>query len=338
MKRIGNLYEKIYDFSNLYESYIKARKNKRYRQEVMEYTSNLEENLIILQNELVWGEYKIGNPRIFTIFVPKIREIKALPFKDRVLQHSLNSVIEPYFENSFYYYSYACRKDKGTHRASLKVQEWLYIAEKNDKNLYCLKCDIKKFFNSVDLKILVKIIEKRIKDKKVIWLIKQILGKAQKGMPIGSLTSQLFANVYLNELDNFVKHKLKIKNYMRYMDDFIIFSEDKKELHLILSKIEDFLKVNLDLELNNKTRIHPVKTGVEFVGYVHFFNKIRIRKSSWKRFKKNLEKTRKSYKNNKITVETYNSTIGSYAGHVKHTKNLEIINKIEKMKRDRSDQ
>lgn len=189
---------------------------------------NLEENLIILQNELIWGEYRIGTPRVFTIFVPKIREIKALPFKDRVLQHALNSIIEPCFENSFYHYSYACRKDKGTHRASLKVQEWLYIAKKNNKNLYCLNVILKKFFNSVDLKILVKIIEKRIKDKKVIWLIKQILGKAQKGMPIGSLTSQLFANVYLNELDNFVKHKLKIKKYMRYMDDFIIFSEDKK--------------------------------------------------------------------------------------------------------------
>ena len=332
MKRIDNLYEKIYDFNNLYEAYIKARKNKRYRQEVMEYTSNLEENLIILQNELIWGEYRIGTPRVFTIFVPKIREIKALPFKDRVLQHALNSIIEPYFENSFYHYSYACRKDKGTHRASLKVQEWLYIAKKNNKNLYCLKCDIKKFFNSVDLEILVELIKRKIKDKKVIWLIKQIIGKSKKGMPIGSLTSQLFANVYLNELDKFVKHHLRIKNYMRYMDDFIIFSEDKKELHFILNEIENFLKENLELELNNKTRIHPVQTGVEFVGYIHFYNKIRIRKSSWKRFKKNLKATKKSYDKNTINKETYNNTISSYYGHLKHTKNKKIINKIVKMK------
>lgn len=331
MKRIGELYNKIYNFNNLYEAYLKARKNKRYRLEVMTYTNSLEENLITLQNELIWGKYKIGNPRIFTIFIPKIREIKALPFRDRVLQHALNTVIEPYFERSFYNYSYACRKDKGTHKASLKVQEWLYIAEKNNKNLYCLKCDIKKFFNSVDLKILVEILSRKIKDKKVIWLIKQILGKSQKGMPIGSLTSQLFANIYLNELDKFVKHSLKMKYYIRYMDDFIIFSESKSELHYILNEIENFLKTKLELELNNKTRIHPVKTGVEFVGYIHFYNKIRIRKSSWKRFKKNLEKTRKSYKNNKITVETYNSTIGSYIGHVKHTKNSEIIEKIERM-------
>ena len=138
MKRIGELYNKIYNFNNLYEAYLKARKNKRYRLEVMTYTNSLEENLITLQNELIWGKYKIGNPRIFTIFIPKIREIKALPFRDRVLQHALNTVIEPYFERSFYNYSYACRKDKGTHKASLKVQEWLYIAEKNNKNLYCL--------------------------------------------------------------------------------------------------------------------------------------------------------------------------------------------------------
>ena len=264
--------------------------------------------------------------------LPKIREIKALPFRDRVLQHALNTVIEPYFERSFYNYSYACRKDKGTHRASLKVQEWLYIAEKNDKNLYCLKCDIKKFFNSVDLKILVEILSRKIKDKKVIWLIKQILGKSQKGMPIGSLTSQLFANIYLNELDKFVKHSLKMKYYIRYMDDFIIFSESKSELHYILNEIENFLKTKLELELNNKTRIHPVKTGVEFVGYIHFYNKIRIRKSSWKRFKKNLKTTKKSYDKNTINKETYNNTISSYYGHLKHTKNKKIINKIVKMK------
>lgn len=332
MKRIGELYNKIYNFNNLYEAYLKARKNKRYRLEVMTYTNSLEENLITLQNELIWGKYKIGNPRIFTIFIPKIREIKALPFRDRVLQHALNTVIEPYFERSFYNYSYACRKDKGTHKASLKVQEWLYIAEKNNKNLYCLKCDIKKFFNSVDLKILVEILSRKIKDKKVIWLIKQILGKSQKGMPIGSLTSQLFANIYLNELDKFVKHSLKMKYYIRYMDDFIIFSESKSELHYILNEIENFLKTKLELELNNKTRIHPVKTGVEFVGYIHFYNKIRIRKSSWKRFKKNLKTTKKSYDKNTINKETYNNTISSYYGHLKHTKNKKIINKIVKMK------
>lgn len=332
MKRIGELYNKIYNFNNLYEAYLKARKNKRYRLEVMTYTNSLEENLITLQNELIWGKYKIGNPRIFTIFIPKIREIKALPFRDRVLQHALNTVIEPYFERSFYNYSYACRKDKGTHKASLKVQEWLYIAEKNNKNLYCLKCDIKKFFNSVDLKILVEILSRKIKDKKVIWLIKQILGKSQKGMPIGSLTSQLFANIYLNELDKFVKHSLKMKYYIRYMDDFIIFSESKSELHYILNEIENFLKTKLELELNNKTRIQPVKTGVEFVGYIHFFNKIRIRKSSWKRFKKNLKTTKKSYDKNTINKETYNNTISSYYGHLKHTKNKKIINKIVKMK------
>lgn len=332
MKRIGELYNKIYNFNNLYEAYLKARKNKRYRLEVMTYTNSLEENLITLQNELIYGKYKIGNPRIFTIFIPKIREIKALPFRDRVLQHALNTVIEPYFERSFYNYSYACRKDKGTHKASLKVQEWLYIAEKNNKNLYCLKCDIKKFFNSVDLKILVEILSRKIKDKKVIWLIKQILGKSQKGMPIGSLTSQLFANIYLNELDKFVKHSLKMKYYIRYMDDFIIFSESKSELHYILNEIENFLKTKLELELNNKTRIHPVKTGVEFVGYIHFYNKIRIRKSSWKRFKKNLKTTKKSYDKNTINKETYNNTISSYYGHLKHTKNKKIINKIVKMK------
>ena len=332
MKRIGELYEKIYNFNNLYEAYLKARKNKRYRLEVMTYTNNLEENLITLQNELIWGKYKIGNPRIFTIFIPKIREIKALPFRDRVLQHALNTVIEPYFEKSFYNYSYACRKEKGTHKASLKVQEWLYIAEKNNKNLYCLKCDIKKFFNSVDLKILLEILSRKIKDKKVIWLIKQILGKSQKGMPIGSLTSQLFANVYLNELDKFVKHSLKMKHYIRYMDDFIIFSENKTELHYILNEIENFLKTKLELELNNKTRIHPVKTGVEFVGYIHFYNKTRIRKSSWKRFKKHLKTTKKSYDKNVINKETYNNTISSYYGHLKHTKNKKIINKIVKMK------
>ena len=149
MKRIGNIYEDIYKFSNLHDAYLKARKGKRYRNEVLEYTRKLEENLIALQNELIWGMYRQGEYREFKVFIPKVRTIKALPFRDRVLQHAVNTIIEPIFEKQFYTHSYACRKGKGLHDASKQLKTWQFLAKKNGQKLYCLKCDIKKYFDFV---------------------------------------------------------------------------------------------------------------------------------------------------------------------------------------------
>ncbi len=330
MKRISNIYEDIYNFSNLYDAYLKARKGKRYRREVLEYTRNLEENLIGLQNELIWGMYRQGEYREFKVFIPKVRTIKALPFRDRVLQHAVNTIIEPIFEKQFYTHSYACRKGKGLHDASKQLKTWQFLAKKNGQKLYCLKCDIKKYFDSVDLRILYSIIKRKIKDKKFLWLVRQILEvkEKQKGLPIGNLTSQLFANVYLNELDKFVKEELKAKKYIRYMDDFLLFSESKEELHNFLKRIIEFLNNKLKLELNHKTRIFPVETGVDFVGYIHYAEYLKVRKSTWKRQKKTLKNISRGFKEGKITVERLRSTYASVAGHISHADTYKLKSKL----------
>ena len=340
MKRLNNLYDKIYDFNNLYDAYLKARKNKRYRKEVLKFSLNLEENLIILQNELIWGTYAQGKHREFYVYVPKVRQIKALPFKDRVLQHAVNNVLEPIFDKKFDVHSYACRKGKGGHQASNTLKKWLYNAEKQGVQLYCLKCDIRKYFDSVHLKTLYNIVKRKIKDKKLLWLIRQILElkTKERGIPIGNLTSQMLANVYLNELDKFVKSQLKVKKYMRYMDDFLILADNKEDLHMYLKEITSFLDNALKLELNHKTRIFPVKLGVEFVGYIHYANYIKVRTSTWKREKKSIKTALRQFENNKIDGSKVKNIVASIDGHLAHADayttrkrlNNYVIRKMEK--------
>lgn len=334
MKRIGNLYPKIYDFENLYNAYLNARKNKRYRNEVLRYTFNLEEQLITLQNELIYRTYQVGRYREFYVHDPKKRLIMALPFKDRVLQWALNLHIEPIFEKTFIYDSYACRKGKGTHKAVNRVQKWLYNAKMQNKELYCLKLDVAKFFYRIHQDTLIKIINKRIKCADTMWLIERIVksendqqfginlgdhhyerGKVDYiGIPIGNLTSQLFANVYLNELDQFVKHELKCKHYVRYMDDMCILSEDKHELHRIKAEIEAFLECELKLNLNNKTAIFPANKGIDFLGHKIFYSHKRLGKKTAKKLKRRTKAQFKKYLNNDITCDEMRSTVASYEG------------------------
>lgn len=291
MKRKGSFYERIYSFENLYSAYLKVKKGRRYKKEVLEFSHNLEENLFKIQKELKNETYKHGNYRKFIVRDSKKREIKAPIVKDRVIHHALCNLIDPIFNNTFYDYSYACRKGKGNHKAVKALKRKL----KNKEAFYCLKADVSKYFDSVDLHILLKIIEKKIKDKRVLSLIKEILESNDKGLPIGNLTSQLFANVYLNELDQFLKRELKIEYFFRYMDDFLILEKDKKKLFVIKNKIEDFLHQSLGLTFNKKvTRIFPIKTGIDFLGYIIFQDYTLLRKKTvLKMFKKLKKKTQK---------------------------------------------
>lgn len=317
MKRTGNLYDKIYDFNNLHKSYLLARRSKRYRNEVLRYTDNLEENLIILQNELIWKSYEQGDYRTFKVYVPKERTIKALPFKDRVLQHAVNSVIEPIFIKGFYEHSYACLNGKGAHKASRVLKTWLFNSK--HKNMYYLKCDVAKYFDSINHAILINILESKIKCPDTLNLLKHIIDNGTGvGIPIGNLTSQTFANIYLNEFDKFVKHKLKIKHYIRYMDDFIILDESKENIHRYLNEIESYLSSNLALKLNHKTRIAPVFKGVDFVGYKHFINRINLRRSTWIRQKKLIKNMFKKLKQGKITTDEVRRSLYSILGHLQH--------------------
>jgi len=264
MKTYKKLFDKICAFRNLYEAYLKARRGKHNREEVARFTYNLERELFDLQKELKEQIYKTGKYRKFIIFEPKKREISALPFRDRVVHHAICAEIEPIFEKTFIFDSYACRKNKGTHAGVARLKEFI---KKTGKDYYVLKCDISKYFPSIDPEILKKILRKKISDERLLRLIDIIIDSSEKGMPIGNLTSQLFANVYLNELDKYIKYELKIKYYLRYMDDFIIIDISKEFLYDLKNKIKIFLS-SIELTSNGrKTNIFPVTLGVDFLGY-----------------------------------------------------------------------
>lgn len=318
----GNaLFEEVYNYQSLYEAYLKARKQKRYRGEVLQFSYSLEENLIALQNELIWRTYRVGAYRPFVVYEPKKRQIVALPFRDRVVQHSLNMAIEPLFEKRMIYDSYACRIGKGTHQAARRLS---YFMGKPG-NHYYLKADIKSYFASINRVILKDILIRHIADEGVLWLVNEVLNSTPgTGLPIGNLMSQLFANVYLHELDHYIKNVRAEKYYLRYMDDFIIMHPSKAHLWELLSDIEDFLKSNLALSLNSKTKIGKKSEGIEFVGYRIWDNNKLIKKQSLSRMKKKA----RAWRNGKIGDDRYLASLGSWMGHSADTASHRAVEKI----------
>ncbi|MFH1233668.1 MAG: reverse transcriptase domain-containing protein [Patescibacteria group bacterium] len=327
MKTYKNLFEKFCSFENLHGAYSKARKCKRYRDYVLQFSYNLEENLFLLQEELINQTYHCGQYKEFIINDSKKRLIKAPTFRDRIVHHALCNIIEPIFEKSFIFDSYACRKEKGTHKAVLKLKGFL----KNEKNTYCLKCDVRKFFENIDHKILLELIERRIKDDKILRLIKEIVASSfdhkifenlfdfrLSGVPLGNLTSQLFANIYLNELDKFAKHKLRIRYYIRYMDDFIILGDNKEGLGCFKEKVKRFLKECLKLDAHpKKCNILPTRCGIDFLGYIVFKNFRLLRKSSVKRFTKRMKFYRKRVLGGKMPLEKFSQSLNSWLSYAK---------------------
>src|SRR3989344_2573703 len=287
MKTYKNLYCQIYSFRNLLVAFKKARNGKTKKYYVKEFYSSLRENMINLHNELKKQTY-FPKPLVnFTLREPKTRKISKADFKDRIVHHALIRIIEPIFDKRFIYDSCANRKGKGNLFAIKRFYKFLRKITKNGKIIknnfndnnyvrgYCLKADIRHYFEEVNHEILLNIIKRKIKDEKVIWLIKRILengGKNSKSMPLGNLTSQFFANVYLNALDYFVKHILKSKYYIRYVDDFVILHDSKSTLEVWKQKINAFLIQNLKIELHpEKSRIIPLSGGIDFVGFRCFY-------------------------------------------------------------------
>lgn len=335
MRTHNNLYPKIYDFQNLYEAYLKARKRHRHQPEVLIFTNNLESELIQLQNELIWKTYQSGYYRRFYVHDPKTRLVAALPFRDRVVQHALCNIIEPLFERKFIYDSYACRKGKGTHAGADRVTEFLRRAIKLWPKPYCLKCDISQYFPSIRHSTLLAIIRRTIACQDTMWLIEEILSSwvdtdepDSRGLPIGNLTSQLWANVYLDQLDHFVKEVLQVKFYVRYMDDFVIINGDKPELWQLKREIENYLDDKLSLRLNGKTGIFPISHGVDFLGYRIWPSHRLLRKRSTKRIRRALKRFQKLYGQGKIDFDRINATVQSWLGHAKHADSYRFRQKL----------
>lgn len=331
-KTYKNLYEKIYDFENLHKAYKKARKNTKLKKEVLAFSMNLEENLIHIQNELIWHTYKTSRYQKFCVYEPKKRVIMSLPFRDRVIHHALCNIIDPIWEIRFIYDSWACRPGKGTHKGIARLEGWLRKCQQNWSRVYCLKADIAKYFFSINHEILKRLIRKRIACPETLFLCYEIIDSTgtEYGIPIGNLTSQLFANVFLHELDEYVKYSLKVKFYIRYMDDFIFLSS-KNHLHQLQALIEAFLSEELNLSLNNKTQIFPVESrGVDFLGFRIWTTHRLLRKTTKRRIQRRIKKIQKLYRLGKISKEQLNNSIESYKGHCKNAKTFRFLESLLK--------
>lgn len=297
----------------------------------MEFEANREDNLFHAIEVLKDGTYQPGEYRVFKVWEPKERIIMALPFFDRVIQHMIVNLIEPIFEKRFLFHSYACRKGKGVHEASKTLSKWLYELEVvQGKKIYAIKGDIHHYFQSVSHDILKAEIRRYISDKALLKILDRIIDHngifpPGVGIPVGNLTSQLFANVYLNKLDQFVKHELKVKYYVRYMDDFIILSEDPAELRRVLAIIEEFLRRELRLELNPKTTILAAKNGINFVGYIHYKDHKKIKKDAKRRLKKLLN----AFETGEVELEYFDRSIESRLGHMEHADTYNYIRKTK---------
>lgn len=322
MKRYGYLFEKIVSFENLLLAAKKSLRGKKHTSQAAVFYFNLENEIIALQEKLQSRRYMPLPLRIFFIREPKVRKIGAAHFRDRVVHHAICNILEPVFEKSYIYHSYACRVGKGTHRAIKQAQ--------NDcrkyRDGYFLKCDIKKYFESIDHRLLKDMLNNKFKDPELVWLLDIIIDSSDcvgKGIPIGNLTSQHFANFYLDKLDHFVKDALRVKAYIRYMDDFILFGKDKKELQQLEAKISDFLFQRLRLKLKEKSiLLAPCRTGVPFLGFRIFAGLIRMKQENKKRWIKKLKRRMKEYERGEIDEQTYARCLNSMTEHVKTANTL----------------
>ncbi len=286
------LWQSLCSYENLEIAFKKARKRKSKRRDVIEFEKNLETNLNELRTELLLHSYKPKPLKTFIVKDPKTRTIRKSEFRDRIVHHAICNVIEPILEKSFIYDSYANRIGKGTSNAVKRFDLFKRkVSKNNTKICYVLKADIKHYFEEVNHDILLNAIKNKINNKDLLWLIKTILinHSKEKGMPLGNMTSQFFANVYLNELDQFIKHKLKAKHYIRYVDDFVIFHTDKEILKIYKDEIKTFLKEELRLELHDtKSKILILKQGISFLGFRIFPHHKLLRKTNIRTMNKRL--------------------------------------------------
>lgn len=336
MKSYKNLYPQIHTFANLYRAYRAARRGKRHKAAVAGFEFDLEQNLLALERELATQSYRPGGYTHFFIHEPKQRLISAAPFRDRVVHHALCQVIEPIWEARFIPTSYACRVGKGTHRALDQAQAWLR------RYRYAFQGDIVKYFPAIDHELLRGLLARHLGDRRVLALIDRILaGGANlpaneappvylpgddlwaalrpKGLPIGNLTSQFWANVFLHQLDQFVKQELRCPAYLRYMDDFVLFSDDKAQLHAWRVAIREFLASRLRLVLHpRKSVVFPTKVGLDFCGFRLYHSHRRLRRGSIRRFVARFRRQRAAYRCGELSLTDWQTSLRCWLAHAAH--------------------
>ncbi len=311
---------------NLFQAWDEFKKEKRRKKDVQAFERHLEDNLFALYESLKNKTYRHSNYQDFYVTDPKRRHIHKSNVKDRVLHHLLYKYLYELFDKQFIFDSYSCRKGKGTHKAVKRLEKLARIVSRNyTGECWSLKCDIKQFFASIDHDVLKNLLSKKIKDENIIWLLNNVIDSfdsdvgENKGIPLGNLTSQIFANIYLNELDQFIKHKLKIKYYLRYADDFLILNTDTnitwKEIYL--EYVKDFLEDVLKLELHpKKIDVRELKWGIDFCGYIVLPHHILPRTKTKRRIIK------------KISQGSLYQALQSYLGYVSHASSFNLSKKL----------
>jgi len=323
--QFGHKFEDIVSVENLLEAWKEFIKGKRDKKDVQEFSFRFMDNIMLLHDELASFTYQHGGYKAFNICDPKPRDIHKASVRDRLLHHALYRKLYPFFNRVFIADSFSCRIGKGTHKAINRFRNFAYKTSKNNtKTCWVLKCDVRKFFASIDHGLLSGILRQYIPDKNILWLLENVIGSFPSinsgiGLPLGNLTSQLLANIYMNEFDQFVKHKLKAKYYIRYADDFIILSRSRNSLERQISRINEFLQNRLNLILHsNKIYLKTLASGVDFLGWVNFFSYRILRTSTKKRMFR------------KIRINPCPQTINSYLGLLKHGNTHKLQEKVLK--------
>jgi retron-type reverse transcriptase len=321
MKRLNNLYSQITSLENLQLADQKARKGKLHQPSVKQHDLNRETNIFVLQQMLIGRTYKTSEYTTFPVYEPKERLVYRLPYwPDRIAHHAIMNVLEPHFVQLFTKDTYSCIKKRGIHAAARNLKASLKDVP---TTTYCLKLDIKKFYPSVDHKILKEMLRDKFKDQDLLWLLDEIIDSAE-GLPIGNYLSQYLANFYLAYFDHWIKEEKHERHYFRYADDIVILSNDKAHLHLLLHEIRNYLQDRLNLKVKGNYQVFPVAArGIDFVGYVFFHDHIMLRKSIKKSFAR------------KLAAGANRASVASYTGWLKHGNCKHLLKKLlnEKLQR-----
>ena len=299
--QFSHTFEDIVSVENLLEAWREFMRGKRNKRDVQEFSLRLMDNILSLHRDLANGVYKHGEYQAFRICDPKPRDIHKATIRDRLLHHAIYRQLYPFFDRTFIADSFSCRNGKGTHKALNRFRSFSYVVSKNNtKTCWVLKGDIQKFFASVDHKILTEILRKYIPDEKILWLLGRVVSSfyatgPDVGLPLGNLTSQLFCNIYMNEIDQFAKHKLKAKYYLRYADDFVLFCDNRAWLAEQIPEIRSFLQEKLHLILHpKKLSIGTLCSGVDFLGWIHFSDHRVLRTSTKNRMSRRIKENPKT--------------------------------------------
>lgn len=329
------IFDQIVDIKNLEKAYHKSQKGQgKYKVQAMKFSRNQTYNLLKLRQSLIDGSYEFGGYTKFKVYEPKERIIYAPTYIDKIVQLAINNIIKEIYNQSFIYDSYACIDNKGTHKAVERISYFMRKAswEYGDK-AFIIKIDIQKFFYTIDREILKKLLPKKIKCKRTLELIYKIIDSADNidslGMPLGNTLSQICANIYMNELDQYCKRKLRLHYYVRYADDIVVIVKNKNEAKAKLKLIKEFLETKLNLKTNdNKTKIFPISQGVNTVGFKIYITHRLLRNSSKKKIKRKAKKMKNLIKTGKMTIEKAEQILNSWLGHAKYGNSYNFIQRL----------